>query len=123
VWGHFHTRPVEVVYPQLPAELIYAGETKNLNSRLLGPRRHHRLIHYRATFPSDTELKRLYLSVFRVDTYRRGERSRALRAFTRYVEDRIYWEYVQAFGQRTALNYAAKSGTIQIPAPCCSPRV
>src|SRR3990170_667978 len=42
-------------WPDLPSELIYAGETNNLNRRPLGSG-HHRLKHYRDTFPGDPEL-------------------------------------------------------------------
>lgn len=46
-------------------------------------------------------------------------RSRIVRTFTRYVEDLIYWQYVQRYGKRSALDYAAKPGFTELPEPCC----
>ena len=43
---------------------------------------------------------------------------RALRAYTRYVEDLIYWKYVEAFGKRAALDYKKKPNRSTV-AKCC----
>lgn len=102
IWGHFHSTPTsKVEYPDLPIELIYVGESKNLYTRLCSGSAHHRLTHYRATYPLDSTLQHLYLAVFRIEPYVKGDqRCRALRAYTRYVEDRLYWEYVLKFGKK-----------------------
>jgi hypothetical protein len=107
-WAHFQSSPDPNArpYPIIPEELIYVGETKDLNRRPLSGGSHHRLQHYRTTFKDDSELRCLYVSVFHVEPYvSGGGRSRLLRAFTRYLEDKIYWEYVQKFGKRAALDY------------------
>ena len=47
LWGHFPSGPPAASpYPELPKELIYVGETNDLNTRPLGGTRHHRLKHY-----------------------------------------------------------------------------
>ena len=79
-----------------------------MNARPLGVegQRHHRLTHYRRTYPADKELGCLYVSVFHVRPFRRRDSvCHAYRAFTRYVEDLVYWEYTRRFGQRPALDY------------------
>lgn len=39
--------------------------------------------------------------MFRIEPYVKGDqRCRARRAYTRYVEDRLYWEYVLKFGKK-----------------------
>ena len=65
-----------------------------------------------ARFKDDPELENLYVSVFHVEPFKPGGgRSRLLRAYTRYVEDLIYWEYTRRFGRRAALDYKkGKSG-------------
>ena len=106
-WAHFHEPPASGArpFPDLPDGLIYVGETKNLNNRPLGAG-HHRLQHYRATFPRDVDLELLYVSVFRAHCYDPADsKCRELRAFTRYVEDLVYWEYTRKFGIRPALDY------------------
>ena len=54
---------------------------------------------YRDTFPDDKNLKRLYVSVGRVERFPDGypedgakARYRKLRAFTQFIEAKIYWE-------------------------------
>jgi hypothetical protein len=42
-----------------------------------------------------------------------------LRAYTRYVEGRILWEYVQQYGERAALHYKKKRGR-DVVDPCCA---
>lgn len=96
-------------YPDLPEELLYAGETKNLNVRPLGGRTsggtpHHRLAHYGDCFPDDAARALLYVSVFHVIPFKQGDKQ-CLRAFTRYVEDLIYWEYAKRYGKRARLDY------------------
>ena len=120
IWGHFHSTPTsKVEYPDLPIELIYVGESKNLYTRLCSGSAHHRLTHYRATYPLDSTLQHLYLAVFRIEPYVKGDqRCRALRAYTRYVEDRLYWEYVLKFGKKAALDYKARADR-QVTAQCC----
>lgn len=110
LWAHFAVPPAAAArpYPDLPKELIYVGETRNLNRRPLSGG-HHRLDHYRDKFPDDWDLKSLYVSVFHIESVGRG-RSHLLRAFTRYVEDMIYWQYVQRFGERAALDYKRGKG-------------
>ncbi len=114
VWGHFAKppSPESRPYPDLPKELIYAGETNNLNRRPLSGNCHHRLVHYRARrFADDPKLEKLYVSVFHIDTFRPGGgRSRLLRALSRYVEDMIYWEYARRFGERAPLDYKKGKG-------------
>jgi hypothetical protein len=108
LWSYFSQAPKPTVlpYPDLPTALIYAGETKNLNVRPLGSHRHHRLLHYVDGFPEDPGYTCLYVSVFHVDRFEPSDKwCLSLRAFTRYVEDRIYWEYTRRFGQRPALDY------------------
>lgn len=83
----------------------------SLNRRPLSGNTHHRLVHYRARFKDDPNLEKLYVSVFHIETFKPGGgRSRLLRAFTRYVEDLIYWEYARRFGQRAALDYKKGKG-------------
>ena len=78
---------------------------------------HHALAHYRHTFPCDSHLNYLYVSVFPVERYCLGdERCRALRAFTRYVEALVYWEYARHFAKRPLLNLHKT----KVVAACCS---
>ena len=109
LWAYFEQapKPGTPPYPNLPEELIYAGETKDLDARPLGSRRHHRLAHYLDTYCDDCEFKCLYVSVFRVCCFGPNDEQAylRLRAFTRYVEARIYWEYTERFGHRAALDY------------------
>ncbi|MGH7795649.1 MAG: hypothetical protein ACREQ2_12260, partial [Candidatus Binatia bacterium] len=88
-------------YPTLPEEVIYVGETKRLDLRPLAGL-HHRLEHYRETFPNDPGLKHLYVSVCRVCCFPGGfneenakKQYAILRVYTQYVEAKIYWEYTQ----------------------------
>ena len=110
LWGHFLTPPDKASrpYPDLPVQLIYVGETRNLNDRPLTGG-HHRLVHYGRKFPNDPKFESLYVSVFHIEPVSRG-RSHLLRAFTRYVEDKIYWEYAQRFGERAKLDYKEGKG-------------
>ena len=108
LWAHFPKKkpgPKTHPYPRLPRQLVYVGETKNLNRRPLGAG-HHRLVHYLDTFPQDSSFERLYVSVARVwkfdDTDYRRHR---MRVFTQYVEARIYWEYTKHHRDRPALHY------------------
>jgi hypothetical protein len=123
LWAHFHEPPDAKVhpYPELPRELVYVGETKDLNMRPLQGNAHQRLVHYGDTFPRDRQSRRfLYVSVYHVQEYREDdERSKTLRAFTRYVEDKILWEYVQRYGKRAALDYK-KKGDWDVVAECCA---
>ena len=110
LWARFEhsQRPTGRPYPELPVELIYVGETNDLNDRPLGAggQRHHRLRHYATRFPKDHGYRYLYISVFHVHRFRRRDKHcNALRAFTRYVEDLVYWEYTRRFDERPALDY------------------
>ncbi len=109
VWAHSQVGsiPKASPYPEPPEELIYVGETNNVNVRPLGERRHHRLLHYVETIrPRDSTLKNLWISVFHVRPFQPGNAEcLAMRAFTRYVEDLVYWKYVQRWGKRPALDY------------------
>jgi hypothetical protein len=80
VWGRFAQAPPPNLrpYPEIPEELIYVGETKDLNVRPLGRGRHHRLTHYSDCFPEDRSRGRLYVSVFHVPNIR-GAESRCVR--------------------------------------------
>jgi hypothetical protein len=125
-WAHFHNAPSrqDRPYPDVPPELIYVGETKNLNLRPLAARPpHHRLKHYGEMYPVDKrERQKLFVSVFRVPPDLFGDPAlRLVRAFTRFLEDQIYWEYARRHGRRAALDYAAKSGHTSEPCRCCCP--
>jgi len=110
LWSHYPKGQVPTgrPYPELPTELIYVGEANDVNVRPLGAegKRHHRLTHYRTTFPGDKELECLYVSIFHVTRFRPRDRvCHAFRAFTRHVEALVYWEYTRRFDQRPALDY------------------
>jgi hypothetical protein len=54
LWAHFHRKPNQTMVTSevaLPKELVYIGESKNLNARPLHGLGHQRLVHYRNTFP------------------------------------------------------------------------
>ncbi len=81
--------------------MIYVGETKHIDLRPLTGE-HHRLAHYRDTFPDDDGLKLLYVTVGRVERFPDGYEGaearstyRRLRVFTQYIEAKIYWEYTK----------------------------
>jgi hypothetical protein len=113
LWGRFSRAPETSIhpYPLLPKQVIYVGETKHLDRRpLTGD--HHRLAHYRDTFPGDFNLQNLYVSVCRVHPFSRGYHSKKanglysrLRVYTQYVEARIYWEYTKKWRRPPALHY------------------
>jgi hypothetical protein len=108
VWARFEQPPSSDArpYPDLPAEVIYVGQTNDLNVRPLGAHRHHRLASYRETYRKDPTCERLYVSVHHVEPFVRADaRSHALWAYTRYLEALIGWEYVQKYGRRPALDY------------------
>ena len=107
VWAHFRTAPPRDSrpFPDLPEELIYVGEGNDLNIRPLTGR-HHRLKHYVYQFPSDPNYAHLYVSVCEVGPFRRSEpKCHTLRAFTKYIEARLGWEYARRFGRRPRLDY------------------
>ena len=54
LWGRFSAPPSSATrpFPHLPEQVIYVGETKDLDTRPLTGR-HHRLSHYHDTFPDD----------------------------------------------------------------------
>jgi hypothetical protein len=110
LWARFRRPPVPQAspYPELPPEVVYVGQTNNLNVRPLGVPRHHRLAHYIDTF-GDREHRHLYVSVCHVRPFIRNDSDcYSLWAYTRYLEARLYWEYVQRYRRRPALDY--KSG-------------
>lgn len=113
LWAHFRRPPraAELPYPDLPHQLVYVGESKDLDQRPLAGR-HHRLRHYVEMFPRDPNHRQLYVSVFRVQPFRAGYESKKarasyarLRVYTRYVEARLYWEYTQRWARPPALHY------------------
>lgn len=117
IWARFPQPPSRKTrpYPRLPSQLIYVGETKHVDERPLTGA-HHRLRHYRDTFPHDRDLRELYVSVYRVHPFRRGYDSKKarglyarLRVFTQYIEGKIYWDYTKKWGRPPALHY--KKGT------------
>jgi hypothetical protein len=57
-------------------------------------------------FSHDGGYQDLYILVFHVHVLRRRDKHcNALRAFTRYVEDLIYWEYTRRYDERPALDH------------------
>ena len=111
-WARFNAPPAPSAkpYPRLPKELIYVGETKHLDKRPLTGS-HHRLTHYRDTFPDDPNLERLYVSVCRVCDFPEGygpDYAR-LRVFTQYVEAKTYWDYTVRWGRPPALHYKKRN--------------
>ena len=106
MWAHFHEPPDRTVhpYPTLPEELVYVGETNDLNARPLRGNRHQRLEHYRDTFPADAKLDHLYVAVFRVREYQPDSpHRRTTRAFTQFAEGKLYWGYTRCYERRAAL--------------------
>ena len=110
LWARFtEGAPDSPPWPELPQELVYVGETKNLNDRPLG--RHNRLSRYKKLFETSS-CDHLYLSIFRVfetDT----DSQRTLRAFTQYFEGLVDWQYTMQYGRRPAMHF--KSGTPEDP--------
>jgi hypothetical protein len=108
LWARFpknmKPKPTDRPYPNLPKQLLYVGETKNLNARPLTGG-HHRLAHHRDTF-GDDGLGRLYVSVARIYPHAAGDAAcTAMRVFNQYLEGRIYWDYTRKYGRRPALHY------------------
>jgi hypothetical protein len=131
LWAHFHDtdQTRRAAYPDLPRHLVYVGEANDINDRPLGTagRRHHRLAHYRRMYRADPELKRLYISVFHIQPFERDPHCHAMRAYTRFIESRVQWEYTQRYGERPALDFKAgkepwllTSGTQEFPGQCCA---
>ena len=119
-WGRFDFPPGPRVrpYPALPRVLIYVGDTKHLDTRPLTGR-HHRLSHYRDTYPDDPALNHLYLSICRIRRFPRGYqagRSKPaydrLRNYTLFLEAAFYWLYTKKWGEPPRLRYkkARKAG-------------
>jgi len=113
VWAHFRRPPSHLVkpYPNLPRQVIYVGEAKDIDRRPLTGA-HHRLAHYRDTFPDDPNLDNLYVSVYFVQRFRRGYSSKKarslyarLRVYTQWLEATLYWEYTKKWGRPPALHY------------------
>ena len=117
LWARFHRAPSPSAnpYPKLPRQVIYIGEAKNIDRRpLTGV--HHRLLHYRDTFPDDPNLQMLYVSLCRVYRFAAGFGSKKarglysrLRVYTQWIETSLYWEYTKMYGRPPALHY--KKGT------------
>ena len=108
MWARFANPPgpKSCPFPDLPKELIYVGEANDLNTRPLGRARHHRLAHYIDRFPEDSGFALLYVSVCRIAPFRPSDKKcHALRAFTRYLEARVGWEYARRYGKRPFLDY------------------
>jgi len=113
LWARFDRAPSQSTkpYPSLPEQLIYIGETKHLDLRPLAGR-HHRLAHYRDTFPDDRDLQRLYISVCHLYHFKDGYKTAAasalyanLRVYTQHIEAQLYWEYTRRWGRPPALHY------------------
>jgi hypothetical protein len=118
VWARFATppKPSARVYPDLPEELIYVGETNDLNIRPLGSRRHHRVANYVELFPDDPKLRKLYVAVCRLAPFRpQDPECHAWRALTRYLEARIAWEYTKTFRRRPLLDYKRGKDEFALP--------
>jgi hypothetical protein len=91
------------------------GETNNLDTRPLTGW-HHRLDHDDDQFPRDRNYEHLYVSVYVVGSFRQSDpRCRALRAFTRYIEARLGWEYTRWFGRRPRLDYKKGKDEPHVP--------
>ena len=117
VWAHFKgaRSPDSRPYPDLPEELIYIGEANDLNVRPLTGS-HHRLKHYCDQFPNDRNFSHLYVSVCEAGAFRRSDPGcHALRAFTKYVEARLGWEYTRKFGRRPLLDYKKDKDELYVP--------
>jgi hypothetical protein len=108
LWGRFST-PLDtssLPYPDLGGDVIYVGETNDLNVRPLGPTRHHRVTNYLELFPDDPTLAQLYVAVCTIAPFQPQDAAcHAWRAFTRHLEARIGWEYTKRFGRRPLLDY------------------
>jgi hypothetical protein len=115
-WAHFSKHPSRKSrpFPDLPRQMIYVGEANDINVRpLTGP--HHRLKHYVDQF-GDRRYDRLYISVCEVELFRRSDpKCHALRAFTKYIEALLGWEYTRKFGRRPRLDYKKGKGDQCLP--------
>jgi hypothetical protein len=117
LWARFvGTPPALPPYPSLSDELIYVGETNDLNVRPLGPR-HHRVENYLELFAKvDPGLQQLYVSVYGVRPFRpKDQECHAWRAYTRHLEARIAWEYTKQFGRRPLLDYKRGKDEFALP--------
>lgn len=87
LWGYFPSgsRPKVPAFPELPQDVIYIGETNDLDARLLGPTgaRHQRLKQYVQAYPQDTRYACLHVSVFRVAPFQPRNNTAMLSARTR----------------------------------------
>jgi hypothetical protein len=118
LWARFSTAPdaSSFPYPDLREEVIYVGETNDLNVRPLGPTRHHRVTNYLELFPDDPTLAQLHVAVCTVAPFRPQDAAcHAWRAFTRYLEARIGWEYTKRFGRRPLLDYKRGKDEFALP--------
>lgn len=112
VWGYFQNRrPSGAPYPDLPEQIVYVGETKHLDLRPL-TEPHHRVSHYKETFPEDVNLDNLYLSICRVRSFPGGYNSPDVkplydrwRVYTQFMEAKIYWNYTQRWRHPPALRF------------------
>jgi hypothetical protein len=108
LWGRFE-EPSDAhidAYPVLPRQLVYVGESNDIEARPLGGRAHEHIAKYVVAFPDDAGLERLYVSICRVARFKpRDPHCHSLRAFTRFLEARIGWEYTRQFGRRPRLDY------------------
>lgn len=90
-----------VPWPNLPQEIIYVGEAKDLNNRPLA--RHNRTARYHEMF-QDWGNHNLYVSICRLyPTY--TKKPPALRVFANYLECWILWEYTKKYGTPPAMHY------------------
>jgi hypothetical protein len=119
LWARFRTPPdaSSVPYPDLCEEVIYVGETNDLNVRPLGSTRHHRVANYLELFPDDPTLARLYVAVCTIAPFQPQDAAcHAWRAFTRHLEARIAWEYTKLVGRRPLLDYKRGKDEFALPA-------
>lgn len=117
LWAHFKGEPpTDSPTPTaLLEDVIYVGETKDLDVRPLSGR-HHRLKHYRETFCCDPDLTKLHVAVWRVERFPKShsggvasERYRYLRVYTQFIEAQLYWQYTQQHGRPPKLHYKKDS--------------
>jgi hypothetical protein len=131
LWAHFHdtNQAQSPPYPNWPRDLVYVGEANDVNVRPLGTagQRHHRLTHYRRMYQADSELRLLYISVFHILPFERDPHCHAMRAYTRFIESQVQWEYTQRHGERPALDFKTgkepwllTTGSQEFPGNCCA---
>ena len=98
-FGHPPAHPPDPA--QLPREVAYIGETKDLNGRPLTA--HNRVGRYREVL-QDRRGERLFVPV--APLYRTGcSEYLNIRAFAVFIEAKLDWQYTQTYGIRPALHF------------------